>query len=206
MSLQNIKLAFVEYNLVPSWLLKQRQAAEFRSWQSSQSGHFPHVLKQQMVLDSAKVAGTRIFIETGTYYALMLRACLPHFERLYSIELEPHFYKRACRVFRGSPKVKLLNGDSAQLMPQVLADIAAPSLFWLDAHYSGGLTGRAATDTPIWKELEVVFAHPFRHVILIDDAHCFDGSHGYPTLEKIASLAHGHGYAFSVNGNVIHLR
>jgi hypothetical protein len=200
------KLAFVEYNLVPFWVLKRRQEAELLSWQSSQAGHFPHILKQQVVLDSARAAGTRIFVETGTYYGLMLQACLPHFNLLYSIELEPHFYKRARRVFRGCPKVKLLNGDSAELLPQALASIAEPALFWLDAHYSGGLTGHAAVDTPIWKELEAVFAHPSRHVILIDDAHCFDGTHGYPTLEQIASFANRHAYAFSLNGNIIHLR
>lgn len=207
MSLQsNLKLFLVEYNLVPPSLLRRRQEEELRAWEKARKGYFPHRLKQKIVLDNAAAFGTRILVETGTYYGLMLQGCLPHFDQLYSIEVEPHFYRRACRVFSGHPKVKLLRGDSAEVLPPLLRTISVPCLFWLDAHYSGGLTGQARIETPIRTELEAIFHHPCRHVVLIDDADCFDGTHDYPEVEWIAETAKTNGYAFAKGQNVIRLR
>jgi len=62
-------------------------------------------------------------------------------------------------------------------------------LFWLDAHYSRGITARGNRDTPIWQELQTILSHPVkRHVVLIDDARCFNGTNDYPTIEEIRDL------------------
>lgn len=207
MSLQNhLKLTLVEHNLVPQSLLRRRQKQELKTWERKGGGYFPHLLKQQIVLENAAAAGAGIFVETGTYYGLMLQACLQHFDLLYSIEVEPHFYRRACRVFGRRREVTLFHGDSADLLPPLLNTIGSPCLFWLDAHYSGGLTGQAKVETPIRSELEAIFNHPCKHVVLIDDADCFDGTHDYPEVQWISETAMAHGYAFSRDHNVIRLR
>lgn len=67
-----------------------------------------------------------------------------------------------------------------------MCDVTAPCLFWLDGHYSGGGTAQAHLDTPIIQELGTIFDHPVStHVILIDDARLFDGTHDYPTIEQL---------------------
>ena len=159
----------------------------------------------KVVLEEARSTGIRIFVETGTYYGLMLQACLEHFDALYSIEIEPHFYRRARKVFGRDPKVTLLHGDSAELLPRLLAVIESPCLFWLDAHYSGGLTGRAKADTPIHGELEAIFKHRCKHVVMIDDAECFDGPNEYPRIERVAETAMEHGYVFSRDHSIVRL-
>jgi hypothetical protein len=63
--------------------------------------------------------------------------------------------------------------------------IDQPALFYLDGHYSGGITARAAKDTPIYEELSHIFEHDPRHVIVIDDARCFGRDPDYPSLHEL---------------------
>lgn len=206
MSLQGgVKLTLVRHNLIPAAWLRYRLGEELRRWERKQQTTFPHLLKQRIVLDYASASGARTFIETGTHLGLMLQACLGHFDRLVSMEVEPHFYRRAQKVFEHQAKVTLLHGDSAKLLPELLGTIESPCLFWLDAHYSGGLTGRAELETPIRTELEAILVHSHRHTVLIDDAHCFDGTHDYPELAWIESISKESSYSMSLADNIIRL-
>jgi hypothetical protein len=78
-------------------------------------------------------------------------------------------------------------------LPEVLATIREPALFWLDAHYSGGITSGSDEYCPVLRELELIFNNGVReHVVLVDDARLFVGEKGYPTVEQVASLAASH--------------
>jgi hypothetical protein len=200
-----VKLTLVQHNLIPAAWLRYRLDEELRRWEKKQQTTFPHLLKQRAVLDYASSSGARTFIETGTFFGLMLKACLGRFDRLISVEIEPHFYNRARKVFRRQSNVTVLQGDSARLLPELLGTIESPCLFWLDAHYSGGLTGRAELETPIRRELEAILGHSHRHTVLIDDAHCFDGTHDYPELAWIESISKESGYSMSLADNIIRL-
>ncbi len=200
-----VKLTLVQHNLIPAAWLQYRLDEDLRRWEQKQQTTFPHLLKQRIVLDHAAASGARAFIETGTYYGFMLQACLGRFDRLISIEIEPHFYNRAQKVFRRQSNVTLLHGDSAKLLPKLLGTIKCPCLFWLDAHYSGGLTGRTELETPIRGELEAILSHSYRHTVLIDDANCFDGTHDYPEISWIESISRKSGYSMSLTDNIIRL-
>lgn len=64
--------------------------------------------------------------------------------------------------------------------------MTGPVLFWLDGHYSGGITAKGGLDTPVCAELDAILDHPVHtHVIRIDDARCFDGISDYPQLDKL---------------------
>ena len=77
------------------------------------------------------------------------------------------------------------------MLKQVLGGIAERTVFWLDGHYSGGFTARAALDTPVVKELGTIFSHRVKdHVILIEDARLFNGTDDYPTIEELTALVH----------------
>ncbi len=205
-ALNQIKLQLVARNLLPEALLRRSLEQNLEEWERRREGPFPHLLKQKIVRRYAAASGARVFVETGTYYGFMLRACLGYFDELISIEIEPHFYRRARRIFENHANVSVLYGNSGELLPGVLAGIRRPSLFWLDAHYSGGLTGRAELETPIRRELEAILSHPYRHTILIDDANCFDGTHDYPQIAWIETVARERGgYSLSVSDNIIRL-
>ena len=203
--LDEVKLSLVERNLIPAAWLQYRLDQDLRRWEKEQRPPYPHLLKQRTVLNYGTASRARVLIETGTFYGNMLRACLGHFDRLISFEIEPHFFSRAKRVFRNHSKVILVNGDSGKLLPEILGVIKEPCVFWLDAHYSCGLTGKAELETPICRELETIFAHPYHHTILIDDASEFNGTHDYPKISWVQEAARRNGYSFSLSDNIIRL-
>jgi hypothetical protein len=112
----------------------------------------------------------------------MLHSVHSWFAQTHSIELDPVFHSRAVKQFSKFPSVTIHLGDSTTMLPKVIEKVQTPILFWLDAHYFGGVTALGMEETPILKELQAIFQHPVKnHTILIDDARCFTGENGYPT-------------------------
>lgn len=165
-------------------------------------------VKRRVVKDFAAKYSLPTLIETGTYFGDMVSAVKNRFKRIYSIELDPVLYQRAKKRFAKFKHITLLQGDSAKVLPKVLADINSPCLFWLDAHYSGGITAKGNKETPIMNELNTILNHPvLDHVILIDDADCFTGKGDYPTLEELRrfALSKNPNLNFAVMLNIIQL-
>ncbi len=146
----------------------------------------PHSIKQKIVLAYAKRFRPRLFVETGTFKGDMIDAVRHRFHRLYTIELDPALHERAVARFSDDSRITVLHGDSGDLMPRVLEHVQEPCLFWLDGHYSGGITARGPLETPILAELGSILAHRVPgHVLLIDDARLFVGKDTWPTLKEL---------------------
>ena len=148
----------------------------------------PHAYKQRVVKSFGRRFELTTLVETGTYMGHMLDAVRGRFDRVYSIELDDALFDAAQRRFRMDRHVHILQGDSGELLPRVLAELDAPALFWLDAHYSGPGTGGEDAN-PVEREVLMVLRDGVRnHVLLIDDAREFTGSDGYPTLDRLRGL------------------
>jgi hypothetical protein len=82
-----------------------------------------------------------------------------------------------------------------------------PTLFWLDGHYSGGITSSADLHSPINAELDAILGHAIAtHVILIDDARLFTGRDGYPHLDEVLAAVRSNGrYSAEVSADIIRL-
>lgn len=168
----------------------------------------PHIIKQQAIRYYQKKSGYSILVETGTYKGDMILAQLDSFETIYSIELSYPLYERAKKRFQKNSKVNILQGDSGEIITRVLKDLPEPAIFWLDGHYSGGITATADKHSPVTDELEALISNnAFQHIILIDDARIFKGEHGYPTIEAAKELTEKHfpGYHFSVDEDIIRI-
>jgi len=76
------------------------------------------------------------------------------------------------------------------MLPKVLKHIHNPVLYWLDAHYSRGVTGLGLQHTPIFRELEAIkgHAHFANCVIIIDDAVSFISDENYPNVRELESI------------------
>ncbi len=146
----------------------------------------PHAIKKQILATYVARYGTSTLIETGTYRGDMIYAMKGNFEQIYSIELSNDLASKATRRFQPYRHIKILVGDSGEILPQILSNISVPCLFWLDGHFSGGFTAKGRADTPVSNELAAILGHKIKtHIILIDDARCFDGTAEYPTLDAL---------------------
>jgi len=148
--------------------------------------------KHEIIKNFQERFGLLTLIETGTYLGDTVYALRNRFKKIYTIELDHALYRNAKSRFARYAHITICEGDSGEILPQIISEINEPSLFWLDAHYSEGITARGIIDTPVSKELKTVFSHPIKnHVILIDDARYFNGTAGYPKLDELARYVRG---------------
>ncbi len=168
------------------FLLKRKQGKEIEKWKTGATEFPPHIIKQKTLRSYAKKHHLSILVETGTCYGDMVAAMRGMFDRIYTIELSTALYERAKLRFKEHESIEVINGDSGVELGKLLPRINRPALFWLDGHYSGGITVRGEKDTPIFEELRHILGGSDRgHVIIIDDARLFGRDPGYPALEDL---------------------
>jgi hypothetical protein len=152
-------------------------------------GIVPHCVKSERITQIQNIFNYKIFIETGTYMGDMIYAQKKNFSLLYTIELSSNLSGNAKQRFERYRNIHVYNGDSGVLLTKIVRKIKEPSIFWLDAHYSGGVTKRNNVDTPIVTELKAILKlSSSDHIILIDDARLFTGKNDYPTIQTLISL------------------
>jgi hypothetical protein len=185
----NIKEFFRSF--IPSFLLykikRLLNEKYFEQWKRNGCvGPPPRILKQLIIGEYQQKSSYTTFIETGTYRGDMVEAQKSRFKKIISIELSKVLYKKAKYRFSGEAHINLIYGDSGKMLPKILDEINEPAIFWLDAHYFGGITEKGDKECPIIEELEAIFnSKPLNHLILIDDADFFNGKGDYPTIDKL---------------------
>ena len=183
---------------------KQRKA-----WETGGRFGPPHIIKQLHLKEHAQTYQLSTLVETGTFLGDMVFAMKDQFKDIYSIELSEDLHNRAKSIFKKYPHIHLVAGDSATCLGSVLSGINDRCLFWLDGHYSAGITASGEAYCPLNQELDAILKHPVKgHVLLIDDAICFDGTNGYPTLFELHDtvLKSFPGYEMKVFDNIIQIR
>jgi hypothetical protein len=166
---------------VPSWTLRNRPHPS------------PPHLKRRTIVTLANKQKFESFVETGTYRGDMLERISKKtsVNEILSIELDERLAVEAQFRFRNNAKIRILQGDSGEVLANVMPELPEPALFWLDGHYSGGVTALGATTTPIFAELQAIDSGKRNSdVILIDDIRLFNGDDGYPTLEELTDFIH----------------
>lgn len=158
----------------------------------------PHIVKQKAIAEYATQPGVAVLVETGTYLGDMVEAQKNRFSKVYSIELSERLHQKAKKRFKGADNIILLQGDSGTKIAEVVAELKSPAVFWLDGHYSGGITAKADKECPVPEELHAIFSSTLDHIILIDDARLFNGTHDYPTIEQIQAIIEQHKKNYSI--------
>lgn len=165
-----------------------RERREVSRWRQSGSPvPPPAAFKRRVVRAYGRAFGLTRLIESGTYLGDMVEAQRGRFREVWSIELSPDLYEAAAQRFESATSVTLFEGDSGDLLPDLLARLDAAALFYLDGHFSAGVTARGTLETPIRRELEAILSSEYDHCLLVDDARCF-GTGDYPTLDDVREL------------------
>jgi len=152
----------------------------------------------------SKLRGSRtVAIETGTQYGFTTAALVETkaFAHVYSVEFSPANHKIASARFKNTPQVKLWNGDSGQLIADMLEKSAGTpngargAVIWLDAHYtnpsgSPGVSGKEMV--PLTRELSTILADRYaaHHVVVMDDLRLWNSKQKqatYPTPSAVFS-------------------
>lgn len=136
---------------------------------------------------------SKYFIETGTHTGSgITQALAAGFQIVRSIEFSDVFALQAKEKFKDFNNVHISQGDSGDILYNLIADLNEPVVFWLDGH--NGVFDKNAQNTPILRELEQIKRHHVKkHTIIIDDMHCagkhlFDFITQQSIIEKILEI------------------
>ncbi len=191
-TIKNIIKPFVP-QMVLNELKRQFEKKQFNDWQKSGCPvPPPHLVKQLAIGEYQQKYGYEILVETGTYLGQMVEAQKTRFKKIFSIELGADLFEKARKKFKDDSHIILVQGDSGKMLPKILGDIHEPAIFWLDGHYSEGITAKGDKECPIFEEVDAILNDQlFNHILLIDDARCFNGKGDYPTIEKLTEYIRG---------------
>lgn len=167
--------------------------------------------KHKLVLKLAAQYGIKTMVETGTYLGAMVYATKDFFTKIITIELSEELALNAKQKFEKYPGIQVLQGDSGKVLPTVVPALDSPAIFWLDGHFSQGITARGEKDAPVSEELGAIeksVQKGIKHIILLDDARLFIESGeqtGYPKLSEVEAWVNKQlpGYKTRVEDDVI---
>ena len=159
----------------------------------------PALFKRAVIKQHTKKFSPSIFVETGTYLGDTVAAVKNLFSEVHSIELGENLAKEAQKRFARRKNIHIHQGDSSKILPKILAVVHGPYLFWLDAHFSEGITVGDDEHLPLVKEIKTILEHwQPGSVILIDDARLMGKQKGYPSFEEIKKLVGGYNLGLKV--------
>ena len=161
----------------------------------------PHFIKQKAISHYREKYQPGVLVETGTYLGDMVEAQKKNFNRVYSIELSTKLHKRALKRFSGQSNITLLQGDSGVQLKALIPQLKEPALFWLDGHFSGGITAMGDKECPVREELAAILPDQQKHIILIDDARLFNGTHDYPAMEELQTIVEKYGNRYLIENS-----
>jgi hypothetical protein len=154
----------------------------------------PHFIKQSCLIRNGLPNAT--WIETGTYLGQTTKILSNIGSKVYSIEPEPILFANAKKYFAQFKNVEILNGTSERVFPGLLPKVNGDVNFWLDGHYSEGITFKGPQDTPILDELRHIadnLKHFNKVCVLVDDIRCFNPQKKeystYPPLDILVKWA-----------------
>lgn len=116
--------------------------------------------------------GLNVLVETGTYKGETVKWALDKFDKVISMDISKEFIHQANKEFALARNVLLLQGDSRELLSSICRGRHnEPTLFWLDAHWTGEKEySDPLGPCPLLEEVDAINDNFFgKHAIMIDD-------------------------------------
>ena len=128
---------------------------------------------QKIIAELIQNSDMQNFVETGTYYGGTAIWASNLFGKVFTIEKSAELHKDVVSKYGGVNNVEFFLGDSRACLREIVATLNEPTVFWLDAHWSGGLTYGEADQCPLLEELDIINSCQAETYIFIDDARLF---------------------------------
>jgi len=135
--------------------------------------------------------GARQLIETGTFRAVTTRRCAPHFDRIYTIEIDERLAEDARATLEPYPNVTAIRGDAVRELERLFREEPIDDvLVFLDGHFSGPGTSMGSVPEPAVDLLSFLARHASRiRGIVIDDFREFGQETGWPKKWQLIQAA-----------------
>jgi hypothetical protein len=147
----------------------------------------PHSYTKFRAIKAAKErVNAQTLIETGTYLGVTTKRCAPHFDNVYTIELDQSLAEQATKFLGNNKNVSVIQGDVLQQLPEILSQEVSNVLVFLDAHFSGGVTACGDLPEPAIEELTLLSEFKDKIAgIIIDDFRLFGTEPGFPSKSDV---------------------
>jgi hypothetical protein len=149
-----------------------------------------HINKSLLAAMIGLKRNKKFFIETGTYIGQSIYNIQNLFSKLYTCEAAEDLHKAAKNLFllSKSKNIKIYLNDSRNFLKSLNKTIADNSVFFLDAHYSTGITSKEYGRCPLIDELQIIIKKTSNAVVVVDDIRTMNGKNGYPNLNEILDI------------------
>lgn len=179
-----------------------RAACQLTHWISSGTPNPPPAFVKRNLLLSLTNADT-VVVETGTYRGDTTSKLALVAKEIHTIEASYPLYCTATRTLAAYANIMIYHGNSRDVLPRLVPLFAGNNrvLFWLDAHYSGGVTYGQQDECPLLDELTIIFENLSENkdiMILIDDIRVFGVNPNYPSKASIIQLAANRGFSWDI--------
>ena len=180
---------------------------EIRSWRSVKyASPSPNFVKRSVIIRNGLKDST--WIETGTYLGGTTEILGKFGQRVISIEPDFLLFKRAQNRLKSMANITLINGLSEDVLPGILSKLDGDVCFWLDRHFSSGMTYKGPKDTPILDELSAIENNStnFNQVVILDDdIRLFESGapqSNYPSLDVLVDWARSNNLHWKIEHDI----
>lgn len=131
--------------------------------------------------------GASYFVETGTLHGDGVDYALHFdFKKIFSIEIIPELAKKAKEKYTSHENVIIVEGNSSDVMSELIKKIDGNIIFWLDAHFPGCDSKHKTYDEikqldydvnlPLEKEIDIISKRigNYKDTIICDDLWVYD--------------------------------
>ena len=179
----------------------------------------PDFIKRKYLIGTLKNKNSA-WIETGTFVGKTTIFLSNNSQYVISLEPSEECYLRAKENTKYIKNILLINQNSEKGLKNAI-DIMVNKYdgdhigFWLDGHYSGGITFKNQSICPLKEELEIIFNAinkgdlPYKNIyIFIDDIRLCIGSStkeekSYPSLDYLSQQLSDYGFSISIANDIL---
>lgn len=140
------------------------------------------VFDLSFVQEHLKVEDYPICVETGTGLGYSTVELQKLFQKVFTIEIDQELWQDASRVFAEASNVVCIEGDSSEQLSLLLTTLQAPTIFYLDAHWSGD--ARVDWEASAWQG----YAKPTSHRRVKESNELPSPQEQSPLLEEVTSI------------------